>query len=102
MVFENVVIPAPLAFFVCKILRLTSDSVNILCFMKTSIKSVFEPSGPSGQSFGVLLLTLDGMLAPYASAITYRGIENNQPGGGALAQFLHSHPGEFAIFLQKC
>ena len=28
--------------------------------------------------------------------ITYREIENNQPGGGAFAWFLHPHPGEFA------
>ena len=36
------------------------------------------------------------------SYITYREIENNQPGSGAFARFLHPHPGEFAIFLKKC
>ena len=32
------------------------------------------------------------------SYITYREIENNQPGSGAFARFLHPHPGEFANF----
>ena len=35
------------------------------------------------------------------SYITYREIENNQPGSGAFAWFLHPHPGEFANFLKK-
>ena len=30
------------------------------------------------------------------SCITYREIENNQPGSGAFARFFHPHPGEFA------
>ena len=29
------------------------------------------------------------------SYITYREIENNQPGSGAFARFPHPHPGEF-------
>ena len=29
------------------------------------------------------------------SYITYREIENNQPGSGAFAWFPHPHPGEF-------
>ena len=32
------------------------------------------------------------------SYITYREIENNQPGSGAFARFLHPHPGEFDNF----
>ena len=35
------------------------------------------------------------------SYITYREIENNQPGSGAFARFLHPHPGEFAIFFKE-
>ena len=35
------------------------------------------------------------------SYITYREIENNQPGSGAFARFLHPHPGEFAIFFRE-
>ena len=35
------------------------------------------------------------------SYITYREIENNQPGSGAFAWFLHPHPGEFANFFKK-
>ena len=35
------------------------------------------------------------------SYITYREIENNQPGSGAFARFLHPHPGEFANFFKK-
>ena len=32
------------------------------------------------------------------SYITYREIENNQPGSGAFAWFPHPHPGEFGIY----
>ena len=35
------------------------------------------------------------------SYITYREIENNQPGSGAFARFLHPHPGEFANFFSR-
>ena len=35
------------------------------------------------------------------SYITYREIENNQPGSGAFARFLHPHPGEFANFFKE-
>ena len=35
------------------------------------------------------------------SYITYREIENNQPGSGAFARFLHRHPGEFANFFKR-
>ena len=35
------------------------------------------------------------------SYITYREIENSQPGSGAFARFLHPHPGEFANFFLK-
>ena len=32
------------------------------------------------------------------SYITHREIENNQPGSGVFARFLHPHPGEFTNF----
>ena len=51
-------------------------------------------------NFRYFFITKKQQLVLY-SYITYREIENNQPGSGTFARFLHPHPGEFAHFFLR-